>query len=761
MKEKGLLSDKQQLRARAEKLTVSVDKRNIAQMSADDVALLLHDLETYQIELEMQNEDLRTAQIELKEMHDEYAGLYDFAPIGYITLSKKGLILQSNLTFTKMLGVFRSKLINKPLSAFINKEDQDILYKNLKRVVDTQGKHSCELRLRTCIDINSSMWVSLDFVSGVTPDNSCDQIRLIIKDISKRKKTEEKLRANEKKYRTLFENMAQGVFYQNADGILVDCNSAAIELFGLTADQFLGKSSSDPDWRVIREDGTVFPAEEHPSMEALRTGKPVKNVIVGLFNPQRKGFVWLIINATPQFKEGEEKPYQVFVTLQDITERKQAEHKLSYQAKHDALTGLINRYEFERRANRLIEDVRVNSSEHALCFMDLDQFKVINDTSGHIAGDELLRQLGRILHQSVRNRDTLVRLGGDEFAVLMEHCNLVQAKRVAQTILKNVNAFQMNWNGRIHRVGISIGLVQVTQQLTADSSELMKQADTACYMAKELGRNRIHVYHHKDAALVQRRGEMQWVSRINQALELDRFLLYAQPIEQLDDSPGIHFELLLRMQDETGAIITPGAFLPAAERYNLFELLDSWVIQRAFKLLSDNKNFLKKVDFISINLSGPSLSNPGFLEFIARQFNLTDISSSKICFEITETIAISNLEVATTFIQKFGELGCRFALDDFGSGLSSFGYLKNLPVDYLKIDGIFVRDIVNDPIDYAMVKSINEIAHVMGKKTIAEFVESTEIKDMLKSIGVDYVQGYRIGKPLLFEEYLLKYKYTR
>ncbi len=440
-------------------------------------------------------------------------------------------------------------------------------------------------------------------------------------------------------------------------------------------------------------------------------------------------------------------------TLQDITERKQAEEKLSFQASHDSLTGLVNRSEFERRTERLLSMIKDDKSEHAICYMDLDQFKVVNDTCGHIAGDELLRQLSLVLQNTIRHRDTLARLGGDEFGVLIEHCTLEQAKRVTNSLQQAVHDFHFSWEGHNFRVGVSMGLVAITEDISS-MNELMKRADAACYMAKDLGRNRIHIYRGEDVSLAQRHGEMQWVTRLHKALEENRFCLYAQSIVPLDGSKEMHFELLIRMMDEDGKLIPPGAFLPAAERYNLIVQLDSWVIKKAFSLLAQNLAFQEHLHFVSINISGQSLADDIYQDFVICQLEASGISPDKICFEITETAAISNLGRANAFITQMSDLGCRFALDDFGSGLSSFAYLKNLPVDYLKIDGMFVKDIIEDPIDHAMVKSINQIGQVMGMRTIAEFVENNTIKGMLKEIGVNYAQGYGISKPLPFEEIL-------
>jgi diguanylate cyclase (GGDEF)-like protein len=437
--------------------------------------------------------------------------------------------------------------------------------------------------------------------------------------------------------------------------------------------------------------------------------------------------------------------------------RKQSEEQLTFHANHDALTALANRREFERRATGLLESVKRDKQQHALCFMDLDQFKVVNDSCGHAAGDEMLKQISSALLTVIRKRDTLARMGGDEFSVLMEHCSLEQAQRLVDDLYKVIQEYVFIWEGLSFRVGVSIGLVAITE-LTPNLAELLKEADAACYMAKDSGRNQIYVYHPEDSETAQRHGDMQWVLKLNQALEENRFCLYAQTIIPLDNSNDRHYELLIRMIDENQKIILPGAFLPAAERYHIMTQLDLWVIGRVFTLLANNPVFVQGVSFISINLSGQSIADPSVLKLIKRQLEVTGIEANKICFEITETAAISNIAMATQLISTLKQLGCRFALDDFGSGLSSFGYLKNLPVDYLKIDGMFVKDIVDDAIDHAMVKSINEIGQIMGMKTIAEFVECDEIKELLRDIGVNYAQGFGISKPIPFEELLQTYQ---
>lgn len=449
------------------------------------------------------------------------------------------------------------------------------------------------------------------------------------------------------------------------------------------------------------------------------------------------------------------------VALQAAQERMQerideATERLSYQATHDVLTGLVNRREFERRLEIALISARQEGRVHALFYLDLDQFKIVNDTCGHVAGDELLRQLTVLLQSKVRDTDLLARLGGDEFGVLLENCPLEQAQVVADLLRQTVKDFHFVWHNKPFVIGVSIGLVPLNQDCESLAC-VLSRADTACYTAKDLGRNRVHVYRAGDSELAVRQGEMNWVARITHAIEENRFRLFYQTIMPLadEDREGEHFEILLRMlDDDQGELIPPMAFIPAAERYNLMPSIDRWVVSTAFGLYW--KIFPATVDVqrhtCTVNLSGPSLCDDHFLEFIKRQFQLYQVPCQHICFEITETAAITNLARATEFINALRVMGCRFSLDDFGSGLSSFTYLKNMAVDYLKIDGSFVRDMVDDPMDAAMVESINQVGHVMGLKTIAECVENEDVLARLREIGVDFVQGYAIKRPSPLDE---------
>lgn len=443
----------------------------------------------------------------------------------------------------------------------------------------------------------------------------------------------------------------------------------------------------------------------------------------------------------------------VVLVLHDMTRERQYMARLSWQATHDALTGLTNRREFEYRLQIALERLERNSGRHALMFLDLDQFKLVNDTCGHAAGDELLRQVCTLLQQGLREGDTLARLGGDEFGILLENCPAEKAVEIADHLRKTIQDLHFTWSGQPFNCTVSVGLVHLLPGIST-LEEALRSADMACYMAKEKGRNRVQVFHQDDVELSMRFGEMTWVQRIHLALEEDRFSLYAQPIVPLGEGAeeGLHVELLLRLRDEGGRLVPPLSFIPAAERYGLMTLIDRWVVENAFRTLVERAQDprAEPIGTCAINLSGATIGDESFLQFLTELFARYRIPPQTICFEVTETVAVANLASAIRFINELKDTGCRFSLDDFCAGMSSFIYLKHLPVDYLKIDGSFVKDMLEDPIDRAMVQVINHIGHVMGKRTIAEFVETVEVMEALREIGIDYAQGLAIGAPLPF-----------
>jgi diguanylate cyclase (GGDEF)-like protein/PAS domain S-box-containing protein len=440
------------------------------------------------------------------------------------------------------------------------------------------------------------------------------------------------------------------------------------------------------------------------------------------------------------------------LVFHDMTREQEYIARLSWQASHDALTNLANRRAFEGRLGSALAGLDQRAATHALMFLDLDQFKLVNDTCGHAAGDRLLQQVCVALAGELRDRDLLARLGGDEFGVLMGDCTPEAASDMAERLRRSVEEMPFVWSGRPFSVSVSVGLVLVSQADTT-LEDALRAADVACYMAKEKGRNRVQAHAPGDSEIEELVGGMAWVQRIRAALDEDRFCLYAQEIVPLADDDGrTHVELLVRLRDEKGEVVSPSCFIPPAERYGLMPLIDRWVVHHAFLALEARDRTGTPVDTCAINISGTSFGDPGFIDFVRDRLADHRIAPRSICFEITETSAIANLSTATAFIGALRKLGCRFALDDFGSGMSSFSYLKHLPVDYLKIDGGFVRDMLTDRSDRAMVEMIHHVGQVMGKVTIAEAVESSAIAEVLSEIGIAYGQGFGIARPAPFDD---------
>ncbi|MDH5544186.1 MAG: EAL domain-containing protein [Gammaproteobacteria bacterium] len=433
--------------------------------------------------------------------------------------------------------------------------------------------------------------------------------------------------------------------------------------------------------------------------------------------------------------------------FRDVSENRSLSDMLSWQATHDPLTGLVNRREFERLLSSQLDDAKSCRRQHAMLYVDLDQFKVVNDTCGHIAGDMLLQQLTSILQGKIRSSDVIARLGGDEFGVLLESCNMDKAKTIATEILEAIQEYRFSWKNHVFKVGASIGAVPVDKN-SESVVKIMSNADSACYVAKDKGRNRIWVHRIDDREIIQRHGEMALTTLITQALEEGKFCIFKQKILSMpgNDAPDM-YELLIRMERQNGGHLLPMAFIPAAERYTIMPSIDRWMITASFSVLRDHQELLTPHDMVSINLSGQSLSQNKFLEFVVNELDRFQIEPERICFEITETAAIANWPLVTRFISVLRGMGCKFALDDFGSGMSSFTYLRNFNVDFLKIDGSFVRNIANDNINREVVKAINSLGKTMNIKTIAEYVESDEIRSILEEIGIDYMQGYSIHMP--------------
>ena len=571
----------------------------------------------------------------------------------------------------------------------------------------------------------------------------------ILRDISARKRAEQALFAEKERLHVTLNSIGDAVITTDTLGAVSYLNPVAERMTGWSNEEAFGR----PLYEVfsIIDDNTQQPAHD-PVQAVLRSGKLAgleeNTVLVHRLSGQR----FAVEDSAAPIRGRDGEMVGVVLVFHDVSAARKMAAEMSYQATHDPLTGLINRREFERRVELSLQTGKMQHKEHTLLYLDLDQFKLVNDTCGHVAGDELLRQLSSVLNGKLRQTDTLARLGGDEFGVLLDSCATPAGARIAEMLRATVNDFHFVWKDKSFAVGVTIGLVTYSND-SVTLSDVLGMADLACYVAKEKGRNRVQIYRQEDAEFAHRQGQMGWVARIRKALEEDRFVLYAQEIAALGGTgPGLsHYELLIRMRDEDGAIVPPMAFIPAAERYGLMPAIDRWVVGTALAVCARRSAGGQTAHIHAINLSGASLCDDGFLLFVRAQFDKYAVDPRTICFEITETVAIANLVQATAMMRDLQAIGCQFALDDFGSGMSSFAYLKHLPVDYLKIDGSFVKDMVTAPIDRAMVESIHHIGHVMGIQTIAEFVEDEATLQALRDIGVDFAQGYAIQRPQPWE----------
>jgi diguanylate cyclase (GGDEF)-like protein len=468
---------------------------------------------------------------------------------------------------------------------------------------------------------------------------------------------------------------------------------------------------------------------------------------------RKDGSRLVVLENSRAVRDSDDKVLFYEGTLTDITAAHALSQQLSHDATHDPLTGLKNRREFEVRLQHALELTHATGATHAVCFMDLDRFKVVNDTCGHVAGDELLRQVGQLLQNKVRTADVVARLGGDEFAVLLQNCGSSDALQVANSVRKAISEFQFVWGQKSFNLGISIGVVAINPHFKR-LTQVMSAADTACYAAKDSGRNRVVVYREDEAAVARERNESDWVVRARRALVDDRLFLEAQPIIPLEagSRERPHYELLVRMRDDSGRTVPPGAFLPTVERYNLSVRYDRWVIEAALQWMKRNAAALDRVSRFFINLSRDTVLDPETSGYLRQVVAQAGVDPRRLGFEVSESVAIGNLTQANHLFGELRRIGCSVSLDDFGSGVSSFAYLKALGADFLKIDGMFVGNISQDKVDYAMVRSIKDIGHVMGKKVIAESVENDAVLEKLREIGVDYAQGFGVGEPRPIDE---------
>jgi len=683
----------------------------------------------------------------LRQSEARYRGLFENVIEGVYRSNIEGRFESVNPALVAMLGYESSdELISVPDTSAIyaSSLDREHIVTTLHREGVIRNAE-CQLRRRdgTLITVAENARV----VRG--EDGQIAGYEGTIANISTRKRAELQLYEEKEKAQVTLQSIGDAVITADADGRIEYLNPVAEELTGWETRDAAGRPVADI-FQVLSE--TTRQPIDSPILRCLAEGRVVEidepSVLVN-----RRGQEISIQDSAAPIRDRSGRLIGVVMVFHDVSQERRLQRALTYQATHDALTGLINRREFETRLNDVLQSSRDDTSaSHVLMYLDLDQFKVVNDTCGHQAGDRLLKQLTSVVQTRIRASDTLGRLGGDEFGVLLQNCNLDTASRIAENLRQAIRDFRFVWQDRVMNVGVSIGLAEINGDAETPAA-VMSAADVACYSAKESGRNRVQTY--TEGRAPERHREMQWVSRINRACEEDRLMLLCQPIVPI--RPGVealrHFELLLRMRDENGQLVQPSEFIPAAERFNLMPAIDRWVVRQACaNLIHRRSDAGRRAPFtLAINVSPTTINDEHFLDFVIAEITAADMSPGALCFELTETAAMTSLAASTHFIRELRARGCRFSLDDFGSGLSSFMFLKNLPVDYLKIDGQFVHNVIHDPIDRSMVEAIAQIANAMGIRTICERVDSAEVLQCLAEIGVQYAQGNYIAAPASVE----------
>ena len=688
------------------------------------------------------NRRLHRTQADLAKAEAEWTHAMDFLDDPMYLVDLDDRLVRANRAFYRQIGLPPAQAIGRDVRTLIHLKPEDTPCP----VCAARLERRDAFFTKEPNDPSNPTGKPLEITIKVIRDTFGAPIGVIqgLRDMSHLRAAEQALRQEQERAHVTLQSIGDAVITTDVRGRIDRANPVALQLLDIEQAQLCDRHHRD----ILHIVDEISGAALNPIERCLSQREHVLHTGNNLLLRHDGQSVAVNVTAAPILDSSAEVVGAVLV-LHDVTEMRGMARQLSYQATHDALTGLINRQEFEIRLQQALDSARVDNKQHALIYLDLDQFKVVNDTCGHLAGDELLKQVAALLVGGVRNVDTLARLGGDEFGVLLEACPMEQASVIAEQLRALLRDFRFAWEDKVFEVGASFGLVPVS----ADSGsriDILSAADTACYVAKDRGRNRVHAYLPDDSALARHHGEMHWVHRITHALDQNRFELFYQtirPLADADDELG-HFEILLRMRDEQGGLVLPGAFIPAAERYQLMPAIDRWVIRNTFEKLQAARLDTPSPHLAcAINLSGQSLCDEDLLDYIVDALDRSGLAPHCICFEITETAAIANLTNAKRIISALKAMGVRFALDDFGSGLSSFGYLKNLSIDYLKIDGSFVRDIVDDPLDRAMVSAINEIGHLMGIDTIAEFVETPAALETLRALGVDFGQGYAIDPP--------------
>nr|PZN78467.1 MAG: hypothetical protein DIU56_09020 [Pseudomonadota bacterium] len=680
----------------------------------------------------------RLAEEALRSSEARFRGLFESIAEGVYQSTREGRLVSVNPAFVHMLGYRTAEeLYELPSAAILYWNPADRA--EFVRRVESEGEvRNVEIALRRRdgqqIFVLENARALRDASGRITGYEGT------ITDITERKRAEQAVFAEKERAQVTLQSIGDAVISTDAEGRIEYLNPVAEKLTGWNVDEARGRPIgevlrlidevtreplADPLTRAVKRDDTPAPAD-HPVL-VTRSGQEIA-----------------IQESAAPIRDRQGRVIGAVFVFHDVTQERRLKRALSYHASHDALTGLINRREFDNRLEAAVNSARHGAGPHALLYIDLDQFKVVNDTCGHPAGDRLLRDITGLLQTRVRASDTIARLGGDEFGVLLENCTLEQATRLAEGMRQAIRDYRFVWGATTLSVGASIGVVEISEE-TESVASVMSAVDIACYAAKDEGRNRIHVY--EAGGISARHREMHWVARVTRAAEESRFELFHQPIVPVSSAGGPAFhELTVRLRDDDGQLVAPSEFIPAAERYNVMSIIDRWVVERAVQLLRECGSRDRPPPLLALNLSGTSFNDQSFVEFVLEQASDSAVARA-LCFEITETAAVANLANARYFMRELKARGCRFALDDFGSGLSSFMYLKTLPVDFLKIDGQFIAQIAHDPVDRSMVEAISKVGRALGIGTVAECVESEEVLDVLRQIGVDFAQGYHVARP--------------
>ncbi len=672
--------------------------------------------------------------------------LFEHSPAGIVILNNQDRVLDANPAFLALFCYTLDEVRDQTLNTLIVPEHQQEEASDYSLRALTHEPFQFETVRRR--KDGSLVPVSV-LATSILLNKKQVGIYGIYHDISLRKQAEEALAYEKEVAEVTLHAIGDAVIRTDAEGNVQYLNPVAEELTGWPLEDAAGKPL-ETVFAIINE-RTRRPAP-NPVKRCLAEGR-----VVGLANHSlllaRGGHEVAVEDSAAPIISRSGKVIGVVLVFRDVSERRRAAEEMTYQAHHDLLTGLYNRHAFEQRITAILADRRHADKHHTMLYMDLDQFKVVNDTSGHQAGDVLLRQLAGLMRQELRETDMLARLGGDEFGLLLMNCPLKEAVKFAERLAARIHDVHFPWEEKVFNVGVSIGVV-VLDRDTRTLSEVLSAADDACYAAKDRGRNQVYVYQRGDTDIRRRQEEMRWVTRLGEAIEAGRLELYHQEIHPTGicrQAPVRHYEVLVRLREETGELVLPGHFISAAERYGLIGKLDRWVVEQVFAGLAGRREAGEPLpDLVDINISGITISDPGFLQFIRGQLAHHELPASLICFELTETAAITNLAQTTNFIMAVRRLGCAVSLDDFGRGVSSFAYLKDLAVDYLKIDGTFVQGMQNDSVHHAIVEAIHGVANVMGIKTIAEYVENPETLARLNAIGIEYAQGFALHKPELW-----------